>query len=82
MGIKDEMLEGDCPIANISVEEMEDFIRIVNKDLNDFKVRLPTADEWEIAYRYKNNKDQLYWGPLNSKNKKSTFKTWKKITET
>lgn len=70
MGIKNDIVDGDCPQANIYVDEMEEFIRIVNKELIDFKVRLPTADEWEIAYRYKNNKDQLYWGPLNSNSKK------------
>jgi hypothetical protein len=70
MGIKDDGVEGDCPKANISVDEIEEFIKVINKELSEYKVRLPTADEWGIAYRYKNNKDQLYWGPLNSESKR------------
>lgn len=52
MGYNPSRFKGcdDCPVENISWEEIQDFISKLN-DLTENKYRLPTEAEWEYAAR-------------------------------
>lgn len=66
----------NCPVENISWEEVQEFIQKVNK-LSEKKFRLPTEQEWEFAakgglqsnnytFSGSNNLDSIGWYKLNS----------------
>jgi len=66
---------GDCPVENVSWDDVKDFIRKLNNLQNDYEYRLPTEAEWEYAARagttgdYYGNLDSIAWHSSNSGSK-------------
>lgn len=68
----------DCPVENISWDDVQKFIRKLNSLQNDYNYRLPTEAEWEYACRagttgdFAGNLDAMAWYISNSEEKTHT----------
>lgn len=66
---------GDCPVENVSWDDVQGFIRNLNNLQSEYKYRLPSEAEWEYACRagttgdYGGNLDSMAWYNANSNNK-------------
>ena len=75
----------DCPVENVSWNEVDDFIRILN-ETSEAKFRLPTNAEWDYAVRLDNREyinkrggpkygDNVAWNENNAQRKTHTVGT-------
>ncbi|RLB81767.1 MAG: hypothetical protein DRH17_08070 [Deltaproteobacteria bacterium] len=53
----------DCPVGDVSWNDVQEFIRKLNRMEGTNKYRLPTEAEWEYACRA-GSEDALYTGPI------------------
>ena len=63
---------GNCPVDQVSWNDAQNFINILNQNNDGFRYRLPTEAEWEYACRagttgdYAGDLDSMVWYETNS----------------